>query len=227
MHKLITLKYKNTIIKLLGERHIKTNFEKTKCDEIIKVPSIKYFLIECPLNSTFSNIFYKYFYMLLGTLTKITGCYNNESTINHIIHNNYKKIYSLESDYTPHILDHLNIKLFCLNFFIESLIKVFPKIESSITRSITTFIIAYFVLGMLIHETPLNYGKKKKISEYIFIETHFHRRNTIMSNNIIKYIESNKENDVIMCVFGSLHFEGILYNLLEKGACIIDKQIIF
>jgi hypothetical protein len=226
-HKVTTLKNKDgKFINLLGEKHFKSDLEMQECNKLIFNNDVQNILFEQYkpdyLLGEFACSFNYSYLMAIIKKYKLENEFKNTSSI-YVANNSQKKCHNLELNSHGKFSDNLSFlsnAIFGLTPFI-----LFAKPNLAIKIMSVTF--SHNLFDSLM-EYPTDYKTKSFISKIFLIDRILYRRDYVMANNIIKYMDENKDkNDVPLCIFGVLHNEGIIYYLEQNGYEIIGESRIF
>jgi hypothetical protein len=212
-------------INILAESHFKSDLETEECNKLIFNDNVKNILIECykpDMFSTFMCICSYIVFELYIRKQNLKMTNKNESSV-YVAKQSNKICHNLELNSYGGLTDNLLIlshTIFDLAPFI-----LFAKYNVAIKIMSVTF--SYNLLTILL-EYISDYKTKSFFSKLFLIKRMVYRRDYIMANNIIKYMNENKDKDDIpLCIFGSLHNEGIIYYLEQNGYEIVGNPRIF
>lgn len=231
-HILATLKSPlNVYIKILGETHFKSNNDEIICNYHINDNKIKYILVEQPIPNFLTKHIYLYFNFLMEKFFQLFSMKN--SSINTTIqknincYQNKKQIHSLEGNKTSNFSDLIKINISLLCVCLSFLLYPFHTKISNIfvILNLSICVIDIIILQIL---KLFTYKFRSKFSEITYFQTELYRRDKIMAESIISFTKSlssksqNENFSEIIAIFGSSHYEGIIYYLNLHGFSSID-----
>ncbi len=104
-----------------------------------------------------------------------------------------------------------------------------PKIKQYIFAPILGYQCINWLFSFVIPKSKLSYPVKSKLSQWLVCDTILYRRDKVMAYHIIEHAKNKiqKYDELSLCIFGSLHHEGICYYLQKDGFTFSENPVKF